>query len=310
MLDMPEIGMARSVSKSNVKLDVLADWIEASAVFQTEDTLSASDAVDLLCSEEVFASQTLAWQTISDAWGLLRLRRKVLGNGCAFEIEEKRLQRVRDWKVCPGQSFCILLSCLKWYHNWAKQFGKDYTEQGELFEDLTRESLKQLFPLWEVHATGWTRTRVAGLRVVVDGVAKKLGEAVGELTRWTRESANEAGLDLMLFRPFADGRTGLPVFLFQCASGSDWDQKLHTPDVRIWTKVIQFPSDPKKAFATPFAFLADDFTKTANIVNGLLLDRLRLLAPSDMNPDWVPDELRRRIVAWMQPRIDVLPSTN
>jgi hypothetical protein len=307
MLDLPKRGMARSVTQSNVRLDILADWIEASTLFQPDTSFSAADAVDLLCSEHVFAGQPLAWQTVNDAWSLLRLRRTVLGAGCAFEVVDKRLDRLADWQARPGQSFCVLLSCQVWYQKWAEQFGKDYTQQGELFEDLTRESLEALFPRWDIHATGWSRTRVNKLKAVVDAVASKLGETVGDVDRWTRAAANEAGLDMMLYRSFADGRTGLPVFLFQCASGGDWEDKLHTPSLRIWTKAILFPSDPKKAFATPFAILTENFSRNANTVNGLLLDRLRLLAPSAANPDWVQGDLRNRIVAWMQPRVNVLP---
>jgi hypothetical protein len=62
-----------------------------------------------------------------------------------------------------------------------------------------------------------------------------------------------------------------PVFLFQCGSGANWEAKLRAPDLRIWTKAILFPSDPKKAFAAPFALLSSEFTKNANIVDGLML---------------------------------------
>src|SRR5688572_1405235 len=113
MLDLPEVGMARSVTKSNVSLDVLADWIEASVLFQQDTEFAAADAVDLLCSEEVFGSQALAWQSINDAWGLLRLQRRALGDGCAFEVEDKRVTRIAEWNTRPGQSFCVLLACLK-----------------------------------------------------------------------------------------------------------------------------------------------------------------------------------------------------
>jgi hypothetical protein len=307
MLELPHVGMARSVTKSNVQLDVLADWIEATVLFQADVEVSASDVVDVLCEDEIFSTQGLAWQAVNDAWALLRLRQQVLGVGSAVEVDAKRIRRVREWRAAPAQAFCVMLCCLRWYHKWAKQFGTDYTEQGELFERLTHLALTKLFPLWDVYQTGWSRTRVAQLRAVVDGVAKKLGEAVGDLARWTRESAKEAGLDLMLFRPFADGRTGLPVFLFQCASGADWNEKLHTPSLRIWTKVIQFPSDPKKAFATPFAILSPEFARTSNLVDGLVIDRLRLLSPAAVDPGWVPADFAQSLIDWLEPRVNALP---
>ena len=125
MLDIPKVGMARSVRKSNVRLDVLADWIEASVLFQAEHLLSASDVVDVLRSDEVFVSQSLAWQTVNDAWAILRVRQHCLGRSCAFKLDKLRIRRLRSWKDSPAQSFCVLLSCLKWYRSWSKQFGKE-----------------------------------------------------------------------------------------------------------------------------------------------------------------------------------------
>jgi hypothetical protein len=42
-------------------------------------------------------------------------------------------------------------------------------------------------------------------------------------------------------------------------------------ELGIWTKAIVFPSDPKKAVATPLALLSSEFAKNANIVDGLML---------------------------------------
>lgn len=219
----------------------------------------------------------------------------------------QRLQCQKAWQDVPAHSFCLALSYSKWYPEWSRPFGRDFTEQGALFEKLTQESLKALFPDWEIHPTGWTKTNPNQLHTVVQEVASLLGEALGDIERWTKPKAHEAGLDLLCYRPFADSRVGVPVYLVQCASGGNWDTKLHTPSLRIWTKIVHWASDPKKAFAMPFALLDKDFIDRCNIVDGMLMDRYRLLSPGRNNPDWVSDELKTSIVKWLEPRIAELP---
>jgi hypothetical protein len=239
----------------------------------------------------------------------LRRRESCVGNGSPFTVSGLRITRQYDsWQDTPAHSFCVLLSLAKWYREWARPFGSDYTEQGALFEDLTKESLEKLFSGWHIHQTGWTRTRTNRLATVVDEVADHLGESKGVIERWTRPTANEAGLDLLCYRPFPDRRVGVPVYLMQCASGGDWEGKLHTPNLNIWRHIVQFAAMPKKAFATPFAFLEDEFIRNSALVDGLLLDRYRLLSVADTEEEWVSRSLRRRIIRWARPRVRTLPT--
>jgi hypothetical protein len=190
---------------------------------------------------------------------------------------------------------------------WARSFGKDYTEQGSLFEELTAVCMRQMLLGWEVHSTGWTSTHPIKLKDVVNEVATKMHEPIGKVQRWTKAQANEAGLDLLCFRSFEDKRAGFPVYLVQCASGADYEDKLHTPNLKIWGRVVEFTAQPKKAFSMPFGLLDDEFIRVCNLVDGLLLDRYRLLAPGRTNTKWLPVALKTRIAKWTKSRIDTLP---
>jgi hypothetical protein len=95
--------------------------------------------------------------------------------------------------------------------------------------------------------------------------------------------------------------------MFQCASGADWEDKLHTPSLEKWTKFIIFTSKPKKAFATPFAFLNEEFNRSTNSVNGILVDRNRILAPSRNGLAWVSNALENELESWINSRISTLP---
>src|SRR5205823_3869050 len=100
------------------------------------------------------------------------------------------------------------------------------------------------------------------------------------------------GLDLLCYRPYDDGRVGVPVFLVQCASGQDWESKLDTPKLKIWAKIVDFASTPKKAFAMPFTLEDWDFTRKCNDNDGMLMDRYRLLAAGRARPNWISSRLR------------------
>ncbi len=306
MLALPTKGISRSIAKHNVKLDVFSDWIEGSILFSQEE-LSSTDVIDVLLEGLIYDDQGFAAEIVADAWAELQRRQARISTGTPFSVEHRRIKRLRSWQDAPGHSFCVLLALSTWYRGWARQFGSDYTEQGELFELLTKESLEWQFSDWQIYHTGWSRTSAVKLAEVVSDVADRLGEAPGQMEPWANPNANEAGLDLLCYRPFPDSRVGIPVYLMQCASGSDWDEKLDTPKLKIWTKVIQFAATPRKAFATPFAFLDDTFANVCNLVDGMLLDRYRLLAACQHSENWVSPSLRDRIIAWAEPRVAALP---
>ncbi len=310
MLAPPTVGMHRSVQIHNVSFAALCDWIEGSVLFQDEEELFASDVINVLIENGIYESQEFAWDSITSAWDEIRRRLGWIGQATPLEVTRLSLRRLRDWQDAPAHSFCMALSYSNWYPKWASQFGQDYNEQGELFERLTKEAMEKFFPDWVIHRTGWSRTQAIRLNEVVKDVVDRLGEAIGNVRRWTNNKANEAGLDLLCYKPFNDGRVGVPVFLMQCGSGGNWDGKLHTPNLRVWTKIVQWASKPKKAFATPYALSDEDFIEDCNLVNGLFLDRYRLLSCDQGNPDWVSADLKADIVAWLEPRIQLLPQAD
>ncbi|TCQ03393.1 hypothetical protein C8J40_11122 [Sphingomonas sp. PP-CC-3A-396] len=307
MLGLPARGLHRSVKNHNVDFAAIYDWIEASVLFLGEDVAGA-DIVDLLRENEIYRDQDFAWDLVNIVFAAIRSRARKLGEGYPIRVSGgTRVVGVEDWREFPAYAFCLALSLPSVYPTWARDFGQDYTAQGELFEALTAESVSRSFQDWTVHPTGWTKSNPSQLGKIVEDLAAQLGEATGELKRWTAASAKEAGLDLLCFRPFPDGRVGIPVYLLQCASGADWKTKLKTPDLRIWTKIITFAADPKKAFSMPYAIEEEEFIQRTNVVDGLLLDRHRLLAPGLGEKAWVSGELAAKLVDWVSERILTLP---
>ncbi len=310
MLTPPTKNFSRSVKTHNVDVAVLADWVEGSLLFGKEEAISKSDVVDMLIDEEIYEKSDFAWEIVVDGWNEIENRVKWVGDNRSVRVESNRIKKVSTWEEIPAHAFLLILSFTKWFPDWAESIDWDYNVQGDLFERVTEQAFKALFSDWETYRTGWTPADPANLSKIVERISGLLNEKVGDIGFWTNENANEAGLDLLCYRPFPDQRVSVPVYLFQCASGQDWRRKLHTPQLEIWKKVIIFAVDPKKAFSTPYAFLSEDFVRVANLVNGLLMDRYRILGASARNPNWLSDEVTERLVAWLRPHVDLLKWSN
>ena len=307
MLLLPETGFQPSPTRHNVKLDILVDWLEGSVAFVDED-LSQNDVVDALIENEVYSDQDCALTQVSDAWEERDRRAGVVFDGAPFEVTGRRINRKCSWNENPAYSFCLLLSLHVLFKTWAKDFGSDYTVQGDLFERLTVECLDQLG--WTTYRTGWTPGNAKKIKQVVADVSDHLRESEqpGAVDKWIGPLANEEGLDVVCSDPFNDGWGGRPLFFFQCASGANWIDKLHTPHLGTWQKVIDFTTNPQRGFSIPFALLEHKFRKSALRVNGMFLDRFRLLSPSvEGDIGWTSKPLAQDILRWMRPRVKKLP---
>lgn len=312
MLALPTFGLSQATGaptdiQHNVKLEVLCDWIEGSVLFY-EDNLSTADVVDVLKDEGIYENQDDAVEIVTRTWYELRRRLGWIEEASPFSFTRGTMRRVGCWEENPAHSFCVLLSMPLCYKDWSTgQCGSDYIEQGQLFESLTKASIENQFTDWEVYQTGWSQMNSMKLPDIVDNIASCLGEEKGDIWLWEDEDAKDAGLDLLFYRPFPDKRVGVPVYLMQCASGKYWKDKLHTPDLKVWTKIILFAATPKKAFAIPFALSDGEFKNRCNRVDGMLLDRYRLLAAANHNKEWVSRLLRDEIIDWMAPKLETLP---
>jgi hypothetical protein len=294
MLAVPEKHVRKPV--------VLADWVEASVLF-FDDMVSSTDVIDRLLDAGVYQNADTAARAAERIWAELERREEWIGPGSILRLADDRIERRNGttWTDDVARSFCVALSLRYPYGTWSKRIGADYITQGYLFECLTEASLRGHG--WQVHRTGWASgIQNTRFRKVVDGVADILGESivVQQLVDEMRE-ANEAGLDIVCFRRFRDERGGRPIYLLQCASGADWREKLKTPDIDIWTRLIIFTGQPQRAFAMPHTVSDHRFKDMCRKVNGMVFDRYRLL--SGLDRDWLSYDLRHDLLAWLEPKV-------
>jgi len=307
MLDIPEIGFQPSIKKHNVDLAILCDWIESSILF-VDERLSQSDVIDMLCDIHIYQQKDFAAEKVKDAWNEIKRRLSWIHRAAPFSVQGRHIQRKATWEEALAHSFCLAVTCLQYYKPWAHQFGSNYIEQGELFEVFTKESLEALG--WQVYRTGWASgSHMGNIQSIVTGIAECLNESIiNETILSLYDNAKDEQLDIVCYLPFTDRRGGKPVYFMQCASGERWKSKLKTPDVEVWAKLITFSSNPQRAFAMPFALENDEFFTTCNRVNGMLLDRYRLLSAGKDGKDWLSPWLKARLTAWLEPRIKTLPT--
>lgn len=308
MLGLPGKGLRPFRNGHQTDLSIFCDWLEGSLLFMGYARLSLPDIKDVLMEEYLYDRQDKASEFLADVWREFGRRQSALGSSYPIQIENLRLLRLATWRQSPAYSFCLLLSYAERYRKWAKSFGTNFTEQGLLFEEITAEALRQELDGWSIHATGWSRARAAGLRTIVEDVRMRLGEKAGRPEDFPKfRVAKDAGLDVVLSRPFSDNRIGFPVYLLQCASGANWEGKRNEPNPNAWRTFIDFAVRPKTALAIPFALPDDEFRWSCRYMDGMLIDRMRLLSGGCREPNWISNRLKRRVIDWMAPRVKALP---
>ena len=92
-----------------------------------------------------------------------------------------------------------------------------------------------------------------------------------------RSQSRDGGVDVVVWHPFRDRRTGFIVVLCQCTVAYNWPNKSRDIQPRKWSGWIDFAFDPVTALAVPFAIPMtfgqwDELRRTVNFV----LDRIRL----------------------------------
>lgn len=299
MLELPEKG-----NKREPAIHVLADWIEASLLFNGP-RISVSDIRDVLCDAKVCATQAEADSLAFDIWNRLLERQRRLGDGTILLFKDQHVECTKKWADVSAYAYFLLVSYTAWHPKAADVLGKDYSEQGSLFEEITKEAMPHVLPGWQVHHTGWTKTKAQKISEVVKGVAVFLNDAPYEdaIGEWVKEQDNEAGLDMVLLRRFADGEGRAPLYLMQCASGEKWELKAHEPRFQTWQKLINFSHSLHRAFSSPLSILEGAHKPATIKLDGVLFDRYRLLYGHKTNLNWTSKKLNRRINGWLRPRV-------
>ncbi len=138
--------------------------------------------------------------------------------------------------------------------------------------------------------------RPAGFPLAVRWLAGEMGLRVGSAYR--PPMRKDGGVDVVVWRPFPEGRPGFPVTLLQCTVGNELRRKARDIDVRMWSGWLSLDVEPSTALAFPFVLKDgtawDELSRTTTVLDRGRIASMSLFAPPVERPSWVDET----VAAW------------
>lgn len=307
MLQVPRRGFQPSAKKNNIKVEILGDWLEANLLF-FQEPISKVDVVDFLDEQQICMDQDLAHIIADEGWSELRRRKQAASiSDARLSIDGKSVYTGVRWEDDPIRAFFVALSLFYAYPDWGEE-RRNAPVQGLLFERVVEAISRNLFPGWETYRVGWSPAFTESMHDVVKELCDRLN-CVGssKLDHWIPDQAKDGGLDLVCYKHFNDDREALPIYLLQCASGSNWRAKVNTPSPDNWQKYLDSAVRPGTGIAAPFVVPAKKLRVSALQGQAIVLDRLRLLSGLYVDESVIDEPLKSDVIEWLTPFLAELP---
>jgi hypothetical protein len=284
--------MSESILRPPAVRDVgsIADWIEATMAIEDKGLFAKASLRKRLAADGIDDEASL-----SLAFTEIRRRRKIGGPLYPYEAGGAGVKRHET----TSRAYDFLLACS--LDDAPYRQSRDWNAVVRLFEQLSVAALSGLFgPGTKALRFGYPADapRPGPFVEALAWLAAELGYAVG--SGRTSLSDQDAGVDAVAWRPFADDRTGFPVVMAQCTLQRDYETKGSDIVLARWRSLLSLRRDPMTALMLPFSLGTSlDVWEEANFTVDLVLDRFRiceLLSTVDLT-DW-PD--RNHLEGWLQ----------
>lgn len=219
---------------------------------------------------------------------LLLERQRLLGDAYPFSIDGNTLsyQPVDDLLYVTLLGICQAPSLS----------AAPYNTLAQLFENLSvMAGRSYLGASTKGYRSGWPRPdgEAQRFRALVSSIKTLTGNHLGEWY-WrpnedlpddpTSRNIKEGGLDIVVWKPWSDQRTGQLYLLGQCACGKDWLEKfkdLETDRLKNWCTLSH--AAPLRSFFTP-RFAVAALLSEASQEAGLVFDRIRMVQTLRSDP--------------------------
>lgn len=261
----------------------VADWVEAFLVYsgKTSYPISAIESTvrkkfDLNAHDASFVVRNL------------NQRSKVLKDKYPFEIHNIAVEVKRNFERIPYTALSCLAAALT--DDWCGLDVDRPRDIPELFEEIVCDAMIRIFGEGSQGLRfGWPSTigRPREFNAAITWLAEQMNIKAGNSYRPPR--MKDGGVDVVVWRPFGDNKSGFPILLGQVTVEKDFDHKADDIDVRIWSGWLSMDVDPTVVLAVPWTGLDKEQWIRINS-RALLLDRIRIasLLPQLMTKERSP----------------------
>jgi hypothetical protein len=248
----------------------LADWFEVMILLSRKPQISKAKILDAIAQKNGSSQQELEPQ-INFLFREIGRRRRIAGNGYPLIVEGSiiKLDNVSDTEF---YKFLLLISL-----DGPMRRDKRYKEIDEMFDKVVCEATKSYFGEGaESVRFGWPVSdgRPKDFNKALDWLSEKTGIPV--VSGASKPHKKDGGVDVVVWKPFADRRTAFVIALIQCTIQASWLPKGKDIIENLWRSRIA-TAGALTSLAIPFIIKTnfenwDDLRHTVNII----FDRLRL----------------------------------
>jgi hypothetical protein len=249
--------------------ELTADWIETTMAMRGTRPIG-HDELYRLAEEEV----GLGAPQIGLALRTMQRRQQFLGDGYPFLVNDVAVRAKEGVLQSPYSSLLFMTP-----DGIARQtVARDTsTEMEVLFERITERALSRLWgDSGRALRFGWPSDigRPQSFNDAVIWLAEQLGIQPG--TGYRPPRRKDGGVDVVAWRPFPDGRGGIPLILAQCTLQSEIRSKSTDIDTRVWASWLVMDVDPVTALAVPQT-IPSGVLWGELALRGMVLERMRLV---------------------------------
>ena len=272
----------------------LADWLEATMLVERRSYIPRARIRKYIKSLFAEDQPDIVVEVLLREIGR---RRRYCASAYPFEQEDSGVKYTQSKEGTP-YLFMLCISVSRPYRDEHRQSDTD-----QLFDSLVLDALKKYLGTgsdgvrFGAPASG---KRPPNFRDGIYWLAQKMNLPTGRGS--PRKTAGDGGLDVIVWRPFRDRRSGYLVLLAQCTVQRDWVSKAKDLTEDIWRGWIDLGKDPHLILAIPFVIQRnyDKWDDLRRLVH-TLLDRLRLaellenanLQSTDNMQAWIASEIVR-----------------
>jgi len=259
----------------------LADWAEAVMLVEEISEFSEADLRGRIveqAEDEVADEELPGRRHVEDILREVARRQNFAGVGYPFRRSEYGIERADD-RLLGIYSFLLYLSIPE------TPFSKRIYSNAvtPLFDRVGAAALADLLGTKaNTIRFGWpiSEDRPTGPRTALKWLAGQLG-LEHDTTAPISPNMKDGGVDVVLWRPFQDGRGGFPILLAQCTVGrTEWQKKGRDIQRPTWQRYLGLGCLPTTALVLPFCVHQPDRFEEWGIASqdvSYVIDRIRLL---------------------------------